>query len=281
VEGNAEAGEAGGIIRTGGDKLMKHKTFVIWVSIISFMLVEMSTQAHAQSEYPGRGGFGASKSVYRIICPDQDRVGTAFGHRSGHIITAEHVVHNCDLKKLVIIDSSGARTGIEAIKSDASFDLAVLTPVVNDFIKLPLDISADDMFTLGAQVSTWGFPGGYNSPNPLLSVGYLAGVIDIQLVAGKTVHEWAVNGAFNPGNSGGPILETKSGNVIGVISAKFNHIPDNLISQIEAIKKNGSAENKTLATAVHDLIIEAQLVVGFAILGKDLRDFLKTNGIEP
>ncbi|MFB3042566.1 MAG: hypothetical protein ACE1ZS_12305, partial [Candidatus Poribacteria bacterium] len=70
---------------------------------------------------------------------------------------------------------SGATNKVSKIAQDAELDLALLTLTMP--IKVPvLPLSEDTRFSIGLQVSTWGFPGGYNSRVPLLSVGYLAGV---------------------------------------------------------------------------------------------------------
>jgi hypothetical protein len=52
------------------------------------------------------------------------------------------------------------------MKVDAELDLALLTPTVNDFVKVPLDITAEATFTMGAQLSTWGFPEGCGGSIP-------------------------------------------------------------------------------------------------------------------
>jgi S1-C subfamily serine protease len=51
-------------------------------------------------------------------------------------------------------------------------------------------------------------------------VGYVAGYVK-DGPDGKEVKPMVVNGAFNPGNSGGPLLRNKDNKVIGVVVAKF------------------------------------------------------------
>jgi hypothetical protein len=95
------------------------------------------------------------------------------------------------------------------------------------------------------------------------------------------LRKWVVNGAFNRGNSGGPVLETKTAKVVGVISSKLAPIPKELESHIEELEKNGSAEGQTIAKVLQHLRRQTQLVIGFATMTKDLRQFLQTNGVEP
>jgi S1-C subfamily serine protease len=235
----------------------------------------------AQSEYAGRGGSGAVNSVYRVVCPDQDRGATGFGHKSGRIITAEHAVHGCDPKRLQIVAPSGAATGVKAILVDADLDLALLTASTPHFVKVPLDITAETTFTFGSQVSTWGFPEGYGGLVPLLSVGYLSGVDEHRSKPTVVLRKWVVNGAFNRGNSGGPVLETKTAKVLGVISSKLAPIPKELEASLERLAKSGSIEAQTIARVLQHLRGQTQLVIGFATMTEDLKKFLQSNGVEP
>ncbi len=257
-------------------------SIVATLMLLAVMLFGLfTTDVVAQSEHAGRGGSGAINSVYRVLCPDQNRGGTAFGHKSGQIITAEHLVRDCDVTKLRVIAPSGGSTDVSAVKVDADLDLALLTPTVTDFVKVPIDVTAETSFTMGAQLSTWGFPEGYTGRIPLLSVGYLAGVDERRVTPDVVVRKWVVNGAFNRGNSGGPVLETKTANVVGVISSKLAPIPRELETRLETLLKGGSGETRTIAEILQHLRSQTQLVIGFATMTEDLRKFLKKNGVDP
>jgi S1-C subfamily serine protease len=249
------------------------------IAAIFLYLCEGNTTAQIESAW--RGGPRAASSVYRVNCPDSNKSGTAFGHRSGQIITAEHVISNCDPTKLQVLASSGATTGVTAVVSDPVLDLALLKPSVSDFVKLPLDITSDPTFTIGAQVATWGFPAGYNGLIPLLSVGHFAGVERYLIPPDTILHKWVVNGAFNRGNSGGPLIETQTAKVVGVISSKLAPIPDKLKSDIKELEENGSTEGKTIVKVLQYLYMQTQLVIGFATPNNDLKQFLQKNGVEP
>src|SRR5260370_28516576 len=58
----------------------------------------------------------------------------------------------------------------------------------------------------------------YNGIQPLLSVGYIAGFRSVTN-AGKTSKHLIVNGAFNQGNSGGPLMMAQNNRVGGVVVA--------------------------------------------------------------
>lgn len=256
------------------------RTWTIFASVLASVLVlYMSFRAGvpgAQEPHAGLGGTIVWSAVYRVFCPDRDRVGTAFGHRSGRILTAAHVVDGCDLSKLMVIAPSDATTRVSSAVAAADVDLALLTPTITDFVKAGLLLFAGDSLDIGTQVTAWGFPEGYGGSAPLLSVGYLAGSAD---VAGT--RKWVVNGAFNGGNSGGPLLETKGATVIGVISSKHAPMPKDLEVELESLEKKGSREGKRIARILQHLRRQTQLVIGFATVTNDLRVFLRKHGVEP
>jgi len=215
------------------------------------------------------------------IRPDRAHSSTGFGHKSGLVIAVEHLVRECDVTTLRITAPVGDSTGVSAVKVDAELDLALLTPTVSDFVKVPLDITIDTSLTMGAQLSTWGFPYGYDGRIPLLSVGYLAGVAEHGIAPNVVVRKWVVNGAINLGNSGGPLLDTRTARVVGVISSKLAPIPKDLEARLETLAKSGSGEARTIAEILQHLRNQTQLVIGFATMTEDLRRFLKKNGVDP
>ena len=100
------------------------------------------------------------------------------------------------------------------------YDVAPEFPKLVDFLdywapSIPLS-SASPL--PGHLVYTWGFPGGVFHVQPLLSVGYLAGVHEHIGTNGTVVERWYVNAAFNLGNSGGALMLREA--AIGVISRK-------------------------------------------------------------
>jgi S1-C subfamily serine protease len=247
---------------------------VLLVAMILIAAVEYKSSEG--EEMAGRGGAIAPSAVYRIICIDRKTGGTGFGHRSGRILTAAHVVEGCDLSKIIVIAYPNVTTTVSAIVADSTIDLALLTPSAADFVKHSFPIWTGDDITLGAQVSTWGFPEGYTGQAPLLSVGYLAGAADI-----NGIRKWTINAAFNNGNSGGPLLETNTATVIGVISSKSAPIQRDIEADLKELQKNGSAQEKRIARILTHQRNQTQLVIGFATVANHLRDFLRKNRIEP
>jgi hypothetical protein len=150
---------------------------------------------------------------------------------------------------------------------------------------------------IGTQVSTWGFPGGYNGLSPMLSVGYLAGTDAYKLNSGKIVRKWVVNAAFNGGNSGGPLIHIETGAVFGVVSSKLAPISPEAAAILQILeqqkygmqytgkKPDGTdvsySEAQLVGAVLNELRRQVQLVIGQAVLQEDLIAFLKANKIDP
>lgn len=244
------------------------------------------------SDSAGKSGHKAAVSVFRIIIPRRDRTGTGFLHESGKILTAAHVVSDCVPKDVFIRLPGGKNVPVSNITSDEDIDVAILTPTLK-INSDSLPISHKKQLCMGAQVSTWGFPRGYNGEFPMLSVGYLSGIDTIQSTSGMTVERLVVNAAFNAGNSGGPLMETETGSVIGVVTSKLAPIPQNIETILQAMRENkmgtiweytkpdGTVErfsqDQMLERVIQYLRSQMQLVVGHAVLPEQLNRFIRSN----
>lgn len=246
---------------------------------------DLPTSAPMTTDSAGKAGALAALSVVRVVCPSTKSGGTGFLHRSGKIITAEHVVTGCT--DALVQSSSSTPLSVAGMITDAKRDLALLTLQSPLEVKT-LPISQHRKISIGAQVSTWGFPAGYKGRAPLLAVGYMAG-----LDKGRMV----VNAAFNSGNSGGPLIDLETGAVIGVVASKLAPMPAEIESAIAILSKQTSGlmytathsdgtteqftEGQVVAKVLDHLRTQVQLVVGMAVTLKDLRAFLESKGIEP
>jgi len=257
---------------------------------------QIPTSAPMTTDLAGGSGATAFSSVFRVICPPKRSSGTGFLHKSGKVITVFHVVSGCATSDIILLNTQGQAIKISNVVVDPVVDLAVLTPAQD--IKLPtLTLSDSDRYVIGSQVSTWGYPEGYTGLAPLLSSGYLSGTDNIQGPSGKRVTRIVVNAAFNSGNSGGPLVDIGSKQVIGVVASKLAPLPAYIETALKALKeaKYGLMFSKTKEDGTKEEISEAQvteeilqylrsqtqLVIGHAVLAKDLKSFLKTNNIDP
>lgn len=240
----------------------------------------------------GQEGRAAVRDVYMIVCPAASQKGTGFLVDSGVVVTNEHVVRGCGASQLIGVSSNGARIAFSALRIDQSRDLAALTPAKP--LKGGLRLGSTRNLNIGAMVRTWGFPLGYNGPPPLLSVGYLSGFNAAQ-VGGANVKHLVVNGAFNSGNSGGPLFAGVDNTVVGIVVAKAlpNFTPF-MQSAITAFANNQSGvvftgtdatgkpislvESQLVAQIVMSVRDMAQVMIGEAVAVEELRQFLESKG---
>lgn len=257
---------------------------------------QIPTSAPMMTDSPGKTGTVAVNSVFRIVCPKKNSGGSAFLHKSGRVITAAHIVAGCKPKDVFLITAKGKKIGIKKITGNIDLDLALLTPAKQIQAKT-LPISTASQFTIGSQVSIWGYPTGYTSGTALLGVGYLAGEDTVASPTGKMMKRWVVNAAINLGNSGGPLVDVETGEVIGVVSSKLAPMPkyietalaslkrDKTIIAFKKIKTDGSEETMSTSQVLEEVLqhlrSQTQLVIGHTVVLGDLRALLKANGLEP
>ena len=178
---------------------------------------------------------------------------------------------------------------------DPTRDLAALVPT--HALQGGLLIRREAGICVGSRVATWGFPLGYNGPSPLLSVGYLAGFADSPPYEQRAdiVKHLVVNGAFNPGNSGGPLILFGDKAVVGVVVSKHAPMSGFVRSAIDELGKtrSGVVFNYVDDTGQSQHMVEAQVVaevlkhfrdltqvmIGEAIASSELMAFLRTNGL--
>ena len=206
-------------------------------------------------------GRSAINSVYMIVCPETGQKGTGFLLRSGHVMTNWHVVEGSTISSVRAISSGGVEVNFNDLIVDQNRDLAALLP--NETIDGGLNISDEKDVSVGTQVSTWGYPLGYNGPAPLLTIGYLSGFNEVR-PSGSIVKHLVVNGAFNPGNSGGPLFVAGQDEVIGVVVSKHSPIPPAIASALQALANARSGLQYTGRDAQGNEVTfsEAQIVAG-------------------
>ena len=260
------------------------------------MASPMPISAPVDTDSAGKGGPTAVSAAVRVLCPTTGSGGTGFVHHSGRIITAEHVVRGTRPSAIVVITSTGGQFKVADVQTDGDLDLALLT-LDKDAGVPPLPLSQTTNLSIGTQVSTWGFPAGYTGQIPMLTVGYLSGIEQIQTNGGRLIKRWVVNAAFNSGNSGGPVLHLEDGSVIGVVSSKLAPLPDYVHSALVALSKQQSgfsytatlpdgstktvSEGQLISDVLQYLRSQTQLVIGHAVTLDDLCAFFQNNGIKP
>jgi S1-C subfamily serine protease len=235
----------------------------------------------------------AIKSVVLLYCQKTNMKGTGFFLREGLIVTNNHVVEGCKAEEMKANPFGAQEFGFTKMATGKDADLAVLKP--SKQFSDGLELGPDSDAQIGTSVDTWGFPLTYNGPAPLLSVGYIAGYVK-DGENGKEVKHIVVNGAFNPGNSGGPLFRANDNKVIGVVVAKFHLYPSFVQQAIQAMSNQQSgfmysgkdehgnpksfSEGQVTAMVLDQFYRTTQVMIGEAISVSELRAFLKKKRAE-
>jgi S1-C subfamily serine protease len=235
----------------------------------------------------------AIKSVLLLYCPKTNMKGTGFVLSDGLVVTNNHVVEGCSAEEMKANPFGSQAFGFVKMATDKDVDLALLHP--DKHLTGGLQLAPDLDSRIGTSVNTWGFPLIYNGPAPLLSVGYIAGYVR-DGEKGKEVKHIVVNGAFNPGNSGGPLFQGHDNKVIGVVVAKFHLYPPLVQQAIQALANARSGavfkgtdqhgnpqdyvEGQVTAMVLDQFYKTTQVMIGEAISVSELRTFLKKKRAE-
>lgn len=237
------------------------------------------------------------KSVYMMVCPATQKKGTGFLIESGSIVTNEHVVNGCTGANIEAYPSTGGKVLFSDMAVDADRDLAVLRP--KQTLTGGLALGSEASLNLGQSLTTWGYPLIYSGPAPILSVGYAAGfnAAKVKTKAGteRVVKHIVVNGAFNPGNSGGPVFMANDNKVVGVVVWKMRILSQTVPTVIDGFKKGGAVrtsgtfsmtmpdgtkrgvtDQEATAMVLEEFYNTVQVMIGEAISVSELKDFLAT-----
>jgi S1-C subfamily serine protease len=137
--------------------------------------------------------------------------GTGFAlSENGYILTNYHVIKGAD--SIYIQNTGGESFKAKVVLQDPAYDLAVLQVTDPEFKlgSLPYTLKSTES-ELGEDVFTMGFPKD--------SIVYTKGYVSSNNGFSGDTLQYQVAIPVNPGNSGGPLLDSK-GNVIGIISGK-------------------------------------------------------------
>jgi hypothetical protein len=242
---------------------------------------------------------GVIKSVLMIQCPKDGIKGTGFALSGGSIVTTNsHVVGNCAAEELVGKSSVIADdVKFVSVERDPERDLALLCAARP--LPFGLELKGDENTPVETEVETWGYPLRYNDSAPILSRGYVAGYTMGKDPNGQLknppVRHLIVNGALNPGNSGGPLIDRASGKVIGIVVEKWKLFSPNVESVITALEHPGGGvgggapiyvrypdgEVKQVSqiegtrVALKEIYDASQVMIGEAISVSELNAFIK------
>ena len=202
---------------------------------------------HPEEAVIGAPKRGKRKGTRPSGEPQLFATGTGFFvSRTGHLLTNNHVVAECAAVRVSDADKS---TAAKVLATDPARDLALLqlaraTPAAV--------FRGEEKLRPGEGVVVVGFPlSGLLTSDPIVTTGIisaLAGPRDDR-------HMMQISAPIQPGNSGGPLLDS-SGHVVGVVVATM--------STLKLAKATGAIPEN----------------INFAIKGGEAQAFLKAQGIE-
>ena len=268
----------------------------VGISALGQTTVPTSVDAKLVLDAAGPQQRKSLNAIYLIACPNVG-FGSGFLLETGTIVTNSHVVATCTEQNLFGISTSNKQVKFSRIIKDTRRDLALLVPT--DSLANGLKLTAEtNPAPPGTPVTTWGYPFGYNGTSPLLSVGYVSGFREVAPDdgKGKATKHVIVNGAFNHGNSGGPLLIAQDNQVIGIVVLTYNFYPPGLkrlIDQLSAQKsgvqwtftnpdgsKQDVSESEITAAVLDEFYQKTQVMIGEAIAASELTEMLKEHASE-
>jgi hypothetical protein len=157
-------------------------------------------------------------------------MGTGFIVSSdGYIITNAHVVaNNNPVGKLKIIYQNKLEYEVDIIRLDFDYDLALLKISNKISFENFLSLSDENEITDGMEANFIGYPllEDFQKQNISLKASISRGLINKKEqptnISKKTMDIYEISTEANPGNSGGPLYNPKSGKVIGIVTKRLS-----------------------------------------------------------
>lgn len=159
-------------------------------------------------------GMPSSVSVYASKGAGSGSVGSGFViNEFGYVVTNYHVVENSI--SIIVSGSNGKRYSASLIGYNKEDDVAVL--YAENCNLPPVSLGNSDELKLGETVVAIGTPGGEELAFSVSS-GDVSGLN--RRVSDKRLGMIQTNAALNPGNSGGPLFDSR-GNLVGIVTLKY------------------------------------------------------------
>ena len=135
---------------------------------------------------------------------------------SGVILSDAHIATDSRLQDLEVTSSKGEPVPLRGMDLDRGLDVAFLLPA--RAAKGGLELGDGGDFGPGDQVYAWGFSDGFDPPQPLLCIGFVAG---FHLAAGEPEREGAtrlvIGGPFSEGFAGAPVFRWRDNQMVGLL----------------------------------------------------------------
>jgi S1-C subfamily serine protease len=160
----------------------------------------------------------AAVSAFMDVLPAQGTGSGIILSKDGYILTNAHVVEKSSSIQVGLYNNQSYAATLVGV--DSEDDLAVIKLVsAKDVMLYPATLGTSEDLQIGQRVIAIGNPFGYDRT---MSVGVVSGLNrPVRTSEGKVImNAIQTDAAIHPGNSGGPLLNTRS-EVIGINSAIF------------------------------------------------------------
>jgi S1-C subfamily serine protease len=146
---------------------------------------------------------------YRAV-PQQGQGSGFILDKQGHILTNNHVIEGAQIVEVTLSDKHKFKA--QVVTRDRSHDLALLQIQGSPNLQ-PATLADSRSLQVGQQVYAIGNPFGFNGT---MTRGIISAIRSIQMPSGNKIEDAIqTDASVNPGNSGGPLLNSR-GEVIGI-----------------------------------------------------------------
>lgn len=245
-------------------------------------------------------------SVLLMYCKQTQMKGTGFLLSDATVVTAAHVFCGCSIENMEAWTTLGEHVTFSKFAHDDDRDIVALRP--SQALQGGLELAPDSTVKIAERVNTWGFPLIYNGPAPLISVGYVSGYYKASPPVDACnaprpdrslqVTHLVVNGAFNPGNSGGPLFIFGQNKVVGLVIWKSIAFSDNVKVAVDGFTHprtslsgnfsqtmpdgttRGITDQEMIGIVLGEFYNKVQVDIGEAVAVSEVRAFLKKHAGE-
>lgn len=176
-----------------------------------------------------------------------------FINDDGFLITNQHVVDGCQNKSKIIYKSKEYKTQI--IAEDATLDLALLKADINNTPYLKI---SDKPLKKLQQIVVAGYPAGKTLSDDIkVTTGVISSLKGYQ----DNSNQFQMDAAINPGNSGGPVVDRKTGDLLGVAVAGLRGAEGIKFAVKKSSLQNFLDANRNKITEIKKLNNQSQSII--------------------
>jgi S1-C subfamily serine protease len=191
------------------------RSLLLAVSILMVSVVTIEKQSFIGYSWPPKlvHKCTAATSVFFVEYPSGGVIGSGvIISREGRVLTAAHLFTHGEYKKVVMVTANGNEYDMKVLSVNRRSDLALVEPIASaqkfQFAKL----QPSDRLNIGQDVLVVGHP---HQAYWTVTAGIISRISWSFWYMAKIVE---TDATVNPGNSGGPMFNTR-GEVIGIVSA--------------------------------------------------------------